>query len=119
GCKVNTSSSQGLSIGGGGGNPGGGIKPEVGRSYSFGFDFDMGKLISSALDGLAGEVTYYQATYRGLITNINITTSNLGLTTFAPPGGWAPTNPTVIKALGNEPLTATLPQTVWYYVLAG
>jgi hypothetical protein len=43
----------------------------------------------------------------------------LGLTTFAPPGGWTPTSPAVISALGNEPLNATLPATIWYYTLAG
>ena len=118
-CKVNGTSSPGLTIGGGGGDPGSNIHPETGRSYSFGFDFDIGKLLGSTFDGLAGEVTYYQATYRGLITNINITTSNLGFTTLAPPSGFSPTSATIVKALGNEPLNSTLPPTLWWYVFAG
>jgi hypothetical protein len=115
-CKVQ-SANQGLSIGGGGGDPNSNIQPEKGRTYSVGIDFDAGALLG--LDGFGGQVTYYQATYRGLITNINITTSNLGFTHFSPPGGWTPTSPEIITALGQEPLNSTLPPVIWWYTFGG
>ena len=110
-CLINTTNTQGLQYAAGG-KPG--LKPEVGMTYSFGFDFDAGKWWS-VLHGLTGEVTFYQAKYAGLVTSIGLSTSQPGLTTLAPPGGWASTDPAVTSRLQGYPLNTTVPGTVYYF----
>ena len=110
-CKINTTNTQGLQYAAGG-KPG--LKPEVGMTYSFGFDWDAGKWFS-ALQGLSGGVTFYQAKYAGLVTSIGLSTSQPGLTTLAPPGGWASSDPAVTSRLQGYPLNTTVPGTVYYF----
>ncbi|MBV9549325.1 MAG: TonB-dependent receptor, partial [Alphaproteobacteria bacterium] len=110
-CRINTTNTQGLQYAAGG-KPG--LKPEIGMTYSFGFDWDAGKWWS-VLHGLTGEVTFYQAKYAGLVTSIGLSTSQPGLTYFAPPGGWSPTDPFITSRLQGYPLNTTVPSPVWYF----
>src|SRR6185312_2642174 len=96
-----------------GGKPG--LKPEIGTTYSAGFDFDVGKMFG-LLEGLTGEVTYFQAKYAGLVTSIGLSTAQPGLTYFAPPGGWTQSSPFVANVLSTGyPLTSTLPSTIYTF----
>ena len=95
-----------------GGKPG--LKPEVGTTYSAGFDFDLGKMVN-ALDGLTGEMTFYQAKYAGLVTSIGLSTSQPGLTYFAPIGGWSSSDPAITSRLTSYPLNTTVPTTIWTF----
>src|SRR5581483_4928650 len=95
-----------------GGKPG--LKPEVGTTYSAGFDFDLGKFVD-VLNGLTGEVTYYQAKYANLVTSIGLQNAQHGLTYFAPIGGWASTDPFITSRLNAYPLNTTVPNTIWSF----
>ena len=95
-----------------GGKPG--LKPETGLTYSAGFDFDAGKFFDF-LDGLTGEVTFYQAKYSGMVTSIGLSTSQPGLTYFAPIGGWSSSDPFITSRLAAYPLNTTVPSTIWTF----
>jgi len=110
-CKINTANTLGLQYAAGG-KPG--LKPEVGMTYSFGFDFDAGKWWN-LLQGLTGEVTFYQAKYAGLVTSIGLSTSQPGLTTLAPPGGWSASDPFITSRLQGYPLNTTVPGTIYTF----
>jgi iron complex outermembrane receptor protein len=110
-CRINTTNTLGLQYAAGG-KPG--LKPEVGMTYSLGFDFDAGKWWH-VLDGLTGAVTFYQAKYAGLVTSIGLATSQPGLTTLAPPGGWAATDPFITSRLQGYPLNTTVPNPIYYF----
>jgi iron complex outermembrane receptor protein len=111
-CLVNSGNSPGIQYAAGG-KPG--LRPEIGMTYSAGFDFDLGKFFP-VLEGLSGEVTYYQAKYAGLVTSIGLQTAQPGLTFFAPPGGWTQTSPFIVNVLSTGyPLTSTLPSTIYTF----
>jgi iron complex outermembrane receptor protein len=133
GCKNNngTGQSQGLTVSGSNAN----LKPQIGLTYSVNLIVDFGKLVDW-LEGLDAQLTYYQARINGLITNVNIQTSqtNAGLpylTVFGPANGcgttvtpatactgafqpgWAPSDPVIQSLLVGRPLDNPLPQRVY------
>ena len=114
GCKVNfaatnsAGNSAGLNISGGNGH----LHPATGRSWEGGFDIDVGKLIN-AFDGLTLGVTYFDVTYRGLITNQQTQNNIPALTFFAPIGGWTPTSPQIQNFILGHPIGIALPATIW------
>jgi iron complex outermembrane receptor protein len=116
-CKINASNDPDLQYAAGG-KPG--LKPETGTTYSFGIDFDAGKFFN-VLDGLTGEVTYYQAKYENLITSIGLQTAQPALTFFGPAataanpkGGWLSTDPFIQSRL-IYPLQTTLPTNIYTF----
>jgi iron complex outermembrane receptor protein len=116
-CKINASNDPDLQYAAGG-KPG--LKPETGMTYSFGVDFDAGKFFNF-LDGLTGEVTFYQAKYQNLITSIGLQTAQPALTYFGPAptaanpkGGWLSTDPFIQSKL-IYPLTTTLPTNIYTF----
>jgi iron complex outermembrane receptor protein len=110
-CKINTTNTLGLQYAAGG-KPG--LRPEVGMTYSFGFDFDPGRWFD-ILHGLTGEVTFYQAKYAGLVTSIGLSTSQPGLTYLAPAGGWSASDPFITSRLQGYPLNTTVPGTIYTF----
>jgi hypothetical protein len=110
-CKINTANTMGIQYAAGG-KPG--LKPEIGMTYSFGFDFDAGKWWN-VLSGLTGGVTFYQAKYAGLVTSIGLATSQPGLTYLAPPGGWSSSDPFITSRLAGYPLNTTVPSTIYTF----
>lgn len=65
GCTIGNAANQGVTVSG----PGGAfVKPETGTAYSFGFDFNGGR-IWDALNGLTANVTYWQDKLVGAITS--------------------------------------------------
>lgn len=115
GCKVSFgaqnvpgSTSAGFSIPGGNNN----LHPATGRSDEIGFDVDFGRV--GLLDGLIVNVTYWDVNYRGLITNQQTQNNIPQLSTFAPIGGWNPTDPAIQAFIANRPLTIAMPTKIWY-----
>jgi iron complex outermembrane receptor protein len=115
GCKVNFgaqnvagSTSAGFSIPGGNNN----LHPATGRSDEFGVDLDFGRLIG--FDGLIVNLTYWDINYRGLITNQQTQNNVPQLSTFAPIGGWNPTDAAIQSFIANRPLTIAMPTKIWY-----
>ncbi|HEY4077633.1 MAG TPA: TonB-dependent receptor [Rhizomicrobium sp.] len=113
GCKLSfgatnsATTSAALSVPGGNGS----LQPAHGRSWSGGFDIDFGRL--GLLDGLVVNATYFDVTYRGLITNQQTQNNIPQLTYFAPPGGWTPTSPYVQSFVAGRPITIALPAQIW------
>ena len=65
GCTVGNATNQGVTVSGPGGAT---VKPETGTAYSAGIDFDAGKWWH-VLDGLSGNITYWQDKLVGAITS--------------------------------------------------
>ncbi len=65
GCTVGNATNQGVTVAGPGGAT---VKPEQGTAYSAGIDFDAGKFWHP-LNGLTGNVTYWQDKLVGAITS--------------------------------------------------
>jgi iron complex outermembrane receptor protein len=114
GCKTNfaatngTGTSAGLNIAGGNGH----LHPATGRSWEGGFDIDAGKF-ANVMDGLIVSLTYFDVTYRGLITNQQTQNNIPQLTYFAPIGGWTPQSAPVQAFVAGHPLTIAMPSTIW------
>ncbi len=114
GCKVNfgaqntNNTSAGFSIPGGNNT----LHPATGRSDEFGVDLDFGRLMG--LDGLIVNLTYWDINYRGLITNQQTQNNVPQLSTFAPIGGWNPTDPAIQSFIAHRPLTIAMPTKIWY-----
>ena len=137
GCKINssTTASPGLTLSGANAS----LKPQIGQTYSANILIDFGKLtdgFTDIFDGLTTQVTYYQAKINGLITNVNIQTSqtNAGipsLTFFGPANGcnaatlatcavglanapgWSVTDPIITNLVVGRPLGNPLPPRVY------
>ena len=113
-CNV-TSTMQGVNIGAGNAS----LKPARGMTYSLALDWDAGQLTHGFLQGLGGNVTYWQAKIVGGITrppiDNELTVPALQhLLLLAPPGGWTPTSPAVLNAIAGLPVTTPLPSTIYY-----
>ena len=65
GCTIGNATNQGVTVSGPGGAT---VKPETGTAYSAGIDFDAGKFWH-VLNGLSGNVTYWQDKLVGAITS--------------------------------------------------
>jgi iron complex outermembrane receptor protein len=112
-CTV-TTSMQGVNVGAGNAD----LKPARGMTYSLALDWNAGLLVN-ALQGLGGNVTYWQAKIVGGVTrppiDNELTVPALQhLLLLAPPGGWTPTSPAVLNAIAGLPVTTPLPSTIYY-----
>lgn len=81
-------------------------------TYSAGMDFDGGK-IWAPLDGLNVSMTYYNIKFVGYITGGGVTTFQPQVISFAPPGGWALTDPVIQQVLSNNAGGSSLPSTIY------
>jgi iron complex outermembrane receptor protein len=108
-CKVNSTNSPGLSLGGVVPDLG----PEKGQSYSVGIDLEAGKVLPFA-EGLTANVTYYQTKFVGLITSSGVTTNFPSSNAFAPIGGWAAGSGVIATLLQTaDRIQSAVPAIVW------
>lgn len=114
GCKITFAGTSGATTSAAITVPGGnaGLKPAIGRTWSGGFDLDVGRFVN-ALDGLLINLTYFDVAYKGLITNQQTITNIPQLTYFAPPGGWTPTSPYIQNFIAGRPVTVPLQSQIW------
>ena len=108
GCRLNSAVSAGISVNGG--RPD--LKPELGQTWSGGFDLNFGKF-SDDLSDLVVKLTYYHAKFSGLVTNIGTQANLPQLTSFAPAGGWDPNDPFIQTLLVGRPQLTPLPARIW------
>ena len=106
-CLLGTSTVRGLQVNGGNAA----LKPQKGRTWSFGAD-----VLPSLLHGLRLSATYWHNEIKGGITAPSATFAVLGdpgrLTLF--PGGVTGSSPALLAVLGTRPLNTTLNGTYYY-----
>ena len=116
GCKVNTTNSTGLSIGGVRKN----LNPETGMAFSAGLDVDAGALWD-VLRGFGFSVTFFNTKFQGVHTNQGTEANVPSTSAFGPDAahssdglpGWAQSDPMIQNLIAVANLNAPLPARVY------